>query len=125
MTAIALDPTTLDYDVVYGVLARDISGGLLNSIIILILTPLGSYWFDPTLGSKLHTLKRSKDVSRTALLVKQYAQQALQRLLDSGRALSISVSTEQATNGWLYLFVEVVAASGQRVTFEHPVSVIG
>jgi phage gp46-like protein len=125
MTAVAIDPVALDYAVVDGVPARDVSGGLLNSVVILILTPLGSYWFDPTMGSKLHTLQRAKDVTGTALLVQQYAEQALQRLLDSKRAVAINVSTQQPGKGIIYLLVEVVAASGQRVTFQHPVSVRG
>ncbi|WP_339429511.1 phage GP46 family protein [Pseudomonas taetrolens] len=88
-----------------------------------LMTPLGSYWADPLLGSRLHELRREKDKARVSTLARQYAQQSLQGLIDSGRAISVDVSSEQKHNGWLRLLIEVEAPSG-RQTFEHHVSVI-
>lgn len=96
---------------------------LANAVYLRLMTPLGSYWADPTLGSRLHELKREKDKSRVSALAIQYAQQALKGLIDDGRATSVDVTAEQPHNGWLRLLIEVYAPAG-RQTFEHLVSVI-
>lgn len=119
-----IDPATRDYVLLEGALKRDQSNGLLNSIWLRLNTPLGTYWADKTLGSKLHLLRREKDVVRVQRLAKQYAEQALQPILDAGRATSITVTTEQPHNGRMHLLIEVVAASGETLTFKHPVKVI-
>lgn len=84
---------------------------------------LGSYWADLTLGSKLYLLRREKDVARVMVLAKQYAEQALKPVADDGRAKQIKVTAMQPGNGRLYLLFEVIAASGELLTFKHPVSV--
>ncbi|MGP5480934.1 phage GP46 family protein [Pseudomonas helleri] len=88
-----------------------------------LITPLGSYWADPLLGSRLHELRREKDKARVSTLAVQYAQQALQGLIDDGRATSVDVSAEQKHDGWLRLLIEVEAPTG-RQTFEQSVRVI-
>lgn len=96
---------------------------LANAIYLRIMTPLGSYWADPALGSRLHELKREKDKARVGSLAAQYAKAALVGLVDDGRATSVDVTVEQRHDGWLRLFVDVESAAG-RETFEHLVSVI-
>ena len=96
---------------------------LANAVYLRIVVPLGSWFGDRTLGSRLHELKREKDVARVAILAKQYTEQALQPLLDDGRAKSVNVATERRS-GRLWLIVEVLDAGDRRETFEHPVSVI-
>lgn len=111
-----IDPTTRDY-------AGSRTQTLANAVYLRLATPLGSYWADPTLGSKLHTLKREKDTARVAVLARQYAEQALAPLLDDGRAEQVSVTTTRRAPGWLDLHVQVVDATGQEQTFQHPVRV--
>lgn len=123
MTAIALSPLTGDYTVSNGVAQRDNSGGLMNAIVLRILMPLGSYWAEPLLGSRLHELQREKDLARVAALAKQYSEQALQGLLDDGRASAIDVQTQLNHDGRLLLAIDVTAANGQRLTFNHPIKV--
>ena len=123
MSAIAISPLTGDYIFSNGVAERDGSGGLMNSIILRILTPLGSYWADATLGSRLHELQREKDVARVAVLAKQYSEQALQGMLDDGRASAIDVQTQRNHDGRLLLAIAVTAADGQRTTFTHYIKV--
>lgn len=118
-----IDPVTRDYDLTLGAPARDPANGVANAVYLRLMTPLGSYWDDPTLGSRLHELQREKDVSRVAVLARQYAEQALAPILADGRATAIEVSTERQT-GRLALLIEVTAASGARLTFQHPVKVI-
>jgi phage gp46-like protein len=121
-----IDPLTRDYVLLSGAVKRDPAGGLANSCYLRLTTPLGSYWADKTLGSRLHELQREKDVVRVVRLAKQYAEQAFAPILlpADGRATQINVSTDQPHNGRLYLLIEVVAASGETLTFKHPIKVI-
>lgn len=119
-----IDPETGDYAIANGAPQRDPAGGLANAVYLRLMTPLVSYWADPTLGSRLHELQREKDVSRVAVLARQYAEQALAPLLNDGRATLINVSTERPGNGRLALLIEVTAASGEQLTFQYPVKVI-
>lgn len=96
---------------------------LANAVYLRLMTPLGSYWADPTLGSRLHELQREKDVSRVAVLARQYAEQALAPLLADGRADSVTVTTLRQQPGWLELHIEVDDASGRVQRFQHPVRV--
>lgn len=122
--ATLINPDTRDYALQSGLLKSDPAGGLANACYLRLSTPLGSYWADKTLGSLLHTLKREKDVPRVSRLSKQYAEQALVPLLTSGRATNITVTTDQPHNGRLSLLIDVIAAGGQSLTFQHPVGVI-
>lgn len=121
-----INPQTGDYQadaVRPGEWARDPANGLLNAAYLRLMTPLGSWFADAALGSRLHELAREKDVARAARLTRQYAEQALQPLLDDGRAQSISVRTDRPGNGWLVLAIELVDARGVSSAFELPVKV--
>ena len=111
-----LDPTTGDY-------AGTQTQTLANPVYLRLMVPLGSYWANPTLGSKLHLLRREKDVSRVRVLAKQYAEEALAPLVDDGRATSITVAAAQGNPGWLNLLIEVVTAANPKQTFKLPVRV--
>lgn len=124
MSDALIDPVLRDYTLVGGMPQRDPAAGLANAVYLRLTTPLGSYWADPSLGSRLHELQREKDKTRVALLARQYAEQALEPLIADGRASDIDVSTEQPGNGWLRLLIEVTAATGERLTFKHPVTVL-
>ena len=100
------------------------TSSLHNAAYLRIKTQLGSYWADKTLGSKLHLLARSKDAISVQTLAKQYAEQALQPLLDDKRASTIEVSAERPRKGWLVLVVDIWDAGGSHVNFKHPVKVI-
>lgn len=102
-----LNPLTGDYDFIESANTQDTADGLANAVYIRIMTPLGSYWQNTTLGSRLHELQREKDLQRVSILAKQYAEQALQPILDDGRASKIEVFTQQTHNGRLNLLIEV------------------
>lgn len=97
---------------------------LQNAVYIRLTTPLGSWWADRRVGSLLHTLQREKDVERAGILAQQYAEEALQALLDDGRASEIIINYQQPKNGWLYLFVRIIDNRGDQFEFKHPVKVI-
>ena len=124
MSDALLDPVTGGYVLTGGSPLRDPAGGLANAVYLRLMTPLGSYWADPLLGSKLHLLQRMKDLARVERLAKQYAEQALAPLVKDGRAQSITVSTQRPHNGRMLLLIEVVNTAGERLTFNHPVKVI-
>ena len=95
-----------------------------NELYIRLVTPLGSYWADAALGSRLHELRRQKHLTRIEVLAKQYAEQALQPLIKSKRAQSIQVTASAPQRGWLKLHIEAVDAAGDTVTLSHKVAVI-
>jgi len=122
-----IDPTTAAYKATSEGLARDPAGGLANAIYLRLMTPLGSYWAAPLMGSRLHELQRAKAVSNVGLIAKQYAEQALAELVADGRARSLEVevnvqSMADASKS-MAMQITVVDATGQRHTFPHVVRV--
>lgn len=111
-----LDPFTRDYT---GASTQTLA----NAVYLRLETPLGSWWAVPTLGSKLYLLSREKDMPRVRALAVQYAEQALQPLVDDQRASSVSVSAIAGDTGWLILLVDVTDATGSVQHFKHPVKV--
>ena len=95
-----------------------------NELYIRLVTPLGSYWADRTLGSRLHELRRQKHLKRIEVLAKQYAEQALQPVIQSKRAQCIQVTASAPQHGWLKLHIEAVDAAGDTVTLNHKVAMI-
>lgn len=117
-----IDPATADYVQAAGGLARDPAAGLANAVYLRVMTPLGSWWADPTLGSRLHELMREKDVARVQRLAVQYVQQCLQPLLDDGRASAVDVQAQRAS-GRLNLLVTITDAIGAERSFDFFVKV--
>jgi len=111
-----LDPTTGDY-------AQAVINHLGNAVYVRLMTPLGSWWGDATLGSRLHELQREKDLARVHKLAVQYSEQALAPLLADGRARAIRVSAAQPHDGRCLLRIEVDDALGRTTTFHHAVQV--
>lgn len=95
-----------------------------NAVYLRLKTPLASYWADPLLGSRLHELERAKDSATTRRLAQQYAEQALQPLLDDKRATALAVGVSRPQDGWLLLTIVVTQADNAVQTFTHPVKVI-
>lgn len=98
---------------------------LANAVYLRLMVPLGSYWANPLLGSKLHLLRREKDVNRVNILARQYAEEALAPLTADGnaRAKSVTVDAMSASPGWLILQVTVIQSDDSPVTFRYPVRV--
>lgn len=111
----ALDPSTGDYD---GTTIDHLG----NAVYLRLMTPLGSWWADPALGSRLHELAREKDVERIRVLARQYSEQALQPLIEDGRADAIDVIAVRQQPGRLALGIEVAQGIARRL-FEITVKV--
>lgn len=121
-----INPATGDYlaDTARpGEWARDPANGLMNAAYLRLMTPLGTWFGDATVGSRLHELAREKDLARVERLAQQYATAALQPLLADGRAKSIDVRAQRPGNGRLALAIELVDARGVTSAFEMPVKV--
>ncbi|MGK0706933.1 phage GP46 family protein [Yokenella regensburgei] len=95
-----------------------------NAVWLRLRIRKGSYWANPNIGSRLHELERSKDTPGTRRLARQYAEQALQPLLDDGRATALNIVVSSPETGWLLLDIQVTQAGGDVLTFRHPVKVI-
>ncbi|CAB1222492.1 phage GP46 family protein [Acinetobacter bouvetii] len=82
----------------------------------------GKYWADPNRGSRLYTLKQSKDLSRNVLLAKQYAEEALEDLVP-GRFDSIVVNASQSEQSRVDLTIDVTRLTGesQKILYFVPV----
>jgi phage gp46-like protein len=111
-----IDPTTGDYD-------RTRISDLSNAVYLRITVPLGTYWADPTLGSKLYQLVGVKDLQRYKTLAIQYAQEALQPLIDDKRADRIDIDATWAHDGRLELAGTVYQANRVTFNFQHYVKV--
>ena len=84
----------------------------------------GRYWADPNLGSRLYTLKRSKDVTRMLQIVKQYAEEALADLIPN-RLQALVVSTTQSIKSRIDLHIEITRLTGEKQTIQYFVPVGG
>lgn len=112
----SLSPITADYD------GQRINT-LANATYIRLMTPLGSWCFDPSLGSRLHELQREKNLTRIYKLAEKYAEQALRPLITSRRASHIDVSASPIDIGWCLLHIKVTDISGKESLFMHKVGV--
>lgn len=112
-----INPVTRDYD---GIRISTLA----NAVYLRLMTPLGSWWADKTLGSRLYELEREKDVARVYKLAKQYAEFALAPLIKDGRASAINVSATQQQKGFCLLHIEVVSSGGERFEFNHTIKVL-
>ncbi len=71
-------------------------------------------------GSRLHLLRRAKLTDRTVTLAEEYCREALQWLLDIGRATKIDIFSERDSKNIhrLNLKVEVIQADGREISFQ-------
>lgn len=95
----------------------------MGAIYLRIKTPLGSWWADKTLGSRLHELQRAKDLPRVGVQIKEFAESALQPMLADGRLQSLAVAVQQLHDGRALLQVDALAAAGQKVVFKQFIQV--
>jgi len=105
----------------HGIMTFHPAENIMNNIYLSLMIPKGSCFWNPEFGSRLHELKRSKDTERTAELARQYCKEALQWIVDTGRAKSIEVTAERDRNvssNRLKIHVQAVQADGREVSFD-------
>lgn len=92
---------------------------IFNNIYLSLTIKQGSWWFDPAFG--MRDRGRMKNTESTARLIREDCKQALQWIIDAGRAREINVHTERDRSqdlNRLKIVVEAIQADGRRVTFE-------
>jgi phage gp46-like protein len=102
-------------------------GNLYNNVYLSLMIRRGSFFVDPEFGSRLHLLHRAKCTARTEALATEYCKEALQWLIDAGRASKVDIYTERdplQDPHRLKLLVEVTKTDGGTVTFETFVEVV-
>jgi phage gp46-like protein len=97
-----------------------------NNIYLSLMVRRGSFFQNPNFGSRLHELFRAKNTDKTAALAKEYCKEALQWLIDTGRATEINISTEKDPNelNRLKILVEATQSDGRKVTFDTYLEVV-
>jgi len=100
------------------------ANNILNNIFLSIMIERGSFFFNTDFGSRLHLLKKMTD--RNVALAKSYIDEALQWILDTGKAKTIETRTERDLNVTNRINFQVVAtqANDAITTFESFIEVI-
>lgn len=90
---------------------------IMNNIILSLAIAKGTWWHDPNFGMTRRT--RLKLTPATVRLIKQDAEQALQWLIDCGRAVSIEVTAERDNNNShrVNLFVRALQNDGRLIEY--------
>jgi phage gp46-like protein len=120
--AIDIDPNTG-----LGSMTFDKADTIANNVWLSLMIDRGSWFFNPDFGSRLYLLKRAKNTERTAALAREYCREALQWLLDTGKATAVQVYSERDRIQDIHrlkLLVEVTQANGEVVSFETFVEVV-
>lgn len=100
---------------------------IMNNIYLSLMIRRGAWFQNPDFGSRLHLLLRAKNTPHTAALAEDYCKEALQWLIDTGRATKISVYSQRDRTQDLHrlkLAIEVTQSDGRRVTFDTFVEVV-
>lgn len=110
-----------------GTMTFDKATTIMNNVWLSLIIDRGSWFFNPDFGSRLYLLKRAKNTEHTAALAREYSREALQWLLDTGRATEIQVHSQRDRTRDIHrlkLLVEVTQANGERVSFQTFVEVV-
>jgi len=96
----------------------DKADNIMNNIFLSLRIKKGSFFQNKDFGSRLHTLK--KNLPQVAALGEEYAREALQWILDIGRAKTIEINSERgqgANANRLKLLIQATAADGRPLVF--------
>lgn len=100
----------------------------MNNIYLSLMIRRGSFFADPTFGSRLYLLERAKNTDKTAQRVDGYCREALQWMIDGEKAKSVEVYVQRdnaGITGRIYYLVQVTPMnSDQPVPFSSFIEVI-
>lgn len=100
-------------------------GYLANNVFLSLKVRRGTFFARPDFGSRLYLLR--KNTQRAEDLAEDYATEALQWILDAGRAKSIDVVARRDREVDLHrmkLLISVVKPDGQQISFEYFAEVV-
>lgn len=95
-----------------------------NNIYISLAVVRGTWWFNRSFG--MRDTRRLKNTAQNARLVEAYIREALQWLIDTGRAAQIDIATERDLTQDLHRLkavITVTQSNGRQVTFDKFVEV--
>lgn len=98
---------------------------IFNNVYLSLAVKRGSFFFNPSFGSRFHLLK--KNTARAEKLADAYAREALQWLVDTGRASSFDVMVERDMTqdvNRLKMLVEVTDNNGEPVVYTYFIEVV-
>ncbi len=90
-----------------------------NNIFLSLKVRRGSFFANPSFG--LRSVRPAKNTAATAGLLKEYCLEALQWLLDTGKAASVDVQVERDPDAWpdrMKVLVRADQADGSTIMFE-------
>lgn len=95
-----------------------------NNLYLSLAIRKGTWWLDPEFG--LRDRGRMKITEKNIRLVRGDCLEALQWILDSGRARSVEVTVSRDTQNLnrLQASIEAVQADGRKVTFDKFIEVV-
>jgi len=101
-----------------GQMTWDKADNLLTSVILSLGIDRGTFFQDPTFGSRLFEIK--KLTTKSVNLAQQYIEEALQWLLDTGKAANITVQVERDSidRTRLNVRVQVEERDGNQITYD-------
>lgn len=100
---------------------------IMNNVWLSLMVKRGSFFADIDFGSRLHLLQRYKNTDSTARLAEDYCKEALQWMLDAGKAKKVAAFAQRDRTqnlNRLKLLVEVTPVNGPVVSFETFISVV-
>ena len=102
------------------------SGNIANNVWLSLETARGSFFLNRDFGSRLATLRRSKNTPDKPQKVIDYVAEALQWLIDAGRITSVSTIVQPSSQDACRLnaLISVTQADGNVVSFETFVGVV-
>ncbi len=119
---------TIDNQTGLGAMTFVKAENIMNNIYLSLKVKRGSFFYDPTFGSRLYLLDREKNTEIKKQLAIDYAREALQWLIASGKAQTVDVYAErdrQRNLDRMKLLVEVTPVNAdQPVAFSIFVDVI-
>ncbi|MDA8170328.1 MAG: phage GP46 family protein [Nitrospiraceae bacterium] len=109
-----------------GQMTFDQATNYINNVYLSLMVDRGSFFQNPGFGSRLYLLKRAKLTPQTAALAVDYVKEALQWMIDAGRATAVDVITQEdpQVTGRLNVQVNVTQANGWIITFNTFVGVV-
>jgi phage gp46-like protein len=97
---------------------------LATRVYLLLATERGSFPGDPTVGSRLHLLRRGKLTANIHRVAEDYAREALEDLVRDGSLTDLVVTAQRVPEaGFLRLDVGATDTTGTERRFSHRVRV--
>ena len=102
------------------------NGNIANNVWLSLETPRGSCFWNSSFGSRLGTLRRSKNTPSAPGLVADYVAEALQWMIDAGRITKVKTVVQPSLQDptRLNALIAVTQANGEVITFETFVGVV-